>query len=160
MKRSQIKMGESIAVLLIFFVLVVMGIVFWYRYSVSTVKLRAEEDLFSRAIKNAQTVTFLSELQCTKQEVIKFSCFDIYKIEGMEKIVQNEDASLYYYDVFGFSNITVVELYPSEQSWTIYDKPGNYSGYVTTQTPAAIYDPIKDEYGFGYLTVSVYEQRR
>lgn len=153
-------MGESIAVLLIFFVLVVMGIVFWYRYSVSTVKLKAEEDLLARAIKNAQTVTFLSELQCTKQEVIKFSCFDLYKIMGMKSILEDEEALLYYYDIFGFSNITIVEIYPVEESWVIYDRPGDHVGFVTTQAPVAIYNPITDSYGFGYLTVAVYEQRR
>ena len=163
MKKSQIKIGESIAVLMIFFVLVVIGIVFWSRYSQVQMKGQQEMDLQSMAIKVAQTVTFLSELQCSTLEVIQFSCFDLYKIEAMKDLLMTnpeKNRTSYYFDIFGFSNITIYSIYPDEKSWNIYDFPGgNITGYVSTQVPVSILDPVNNVFSFGYIDVKLYTRR-
>jgi hypothetical protein len=165
MKKSQIKIGESVAVLMIFFVLVIVGIIFWSRYTQVEIKGQQETDVLSRAIKVSQTVTFLSELQCSTLEVIKFSCFDFYKINAVQDLLTNpsnhdENRTNYYFDIFGFSNITVHSIYPKDQSWNIYDNPGgNFTGYVSTQVPVSILDPINNTFSFGYVDVAVYTRR-
>jgi len=163
MKKSQIKIGESIAVLMIFFVLVVIGIVFWSRYSQVQMKGQQEMDLQSMAIKVAQTVTFLSELQCSTLEVIQFSCFDLYKIDAMKDLLMTnpeKNRTSYYFDIFGFSNITIYSIYPNEISWNIYDFPGgNITGYVSTQVPVSILDPVNNVFSFGYIDVRLYTRR-
>ena len=161
MKKSQIKMGESVAVLFIFFILVIMGIVFWSRYSQTTIREQQETDILSRAIKIAQTVSFLPELQCSTLEVIKFSCFDLYKIEAMKTIMEGADARQYYFDSFSFANITVYSIYPEREEWNVYDfTGGNISGYVTTQIPVAIYNPVTMKFSFGYVNVAAYVRGR
>ena len=166
MKKSQLKIGESVAVLMIFFVLVIVGIVFWSRYSQVQIKSQQETDLLSQAIKISQTVTFLSELQCSTLEVIKFSCFDVYKINAMRSLLmessdeERQNRTSYYFDIFGFSNITVYSIYPSQQSWNIYDfTGGNITGYVSTQVPVSILDPINNQFSFGYVNVAVYTRK-
>jgi len=163
MRKAQIKIGESIAVLMIFFILVVVGIVFWSRYSQIELKGQQETDLQSQAIKISQTATFLSELQCSTLQVIQFSCFDLYKIGAMKSSLrdnQQKNWADYYFDIFGFSNITVYSIYPIEKSWNIYDYPGgNITGYVSTQVPVSILDPINNIFSFGYIDVRVYTRR-
>ena len=161
-KKSQLKIGESVAVLMIFFVLVVIGIIFWSRYSQVQMKGQQETDLLSNAIKISQTVTFLSELQCSTLEVIRFSCFDQYKIEALKGLLFQNDANRtnYYFDVFGFSNITIYSVYPENRSWDVYDFPGgNITGYVSTQVPVSILDPVNNMFSFGYIDVKVYTRK-
>ncbi|MBW3022550.1 hypothetical protein KY308_00410, partial [Candidatus Woesearchaeota archaeon] len=131
MKKSQIKIGETVAVLFIFFVLIIMGIIFWSRYSQSSLREQQEVDILSQAIKVAQTASFLPELQCSTLEVIKFSCFDLYKIQAMQFILndnsnpaETEAARQHYFDSFGYANITVYSIYPESESWNIYDFTG------------------------------------
>ena len=162
MKKSQIKIGESVAVLLIFFVLVIMGIVFWSRYSQTSIRAQQETDILSNAIQVAQTTTFLPELQCSTLEVIKFSCFDVYKIIALKELLaEDSNSTQHYFDSFGFANITVYSIYPGTESWNIYDfTGGNISGYVTTQVPIAIYDPLNLKFAFGYVNVVAYVRGR
>lgn len=159
-KKSQIKLGESVAVLMIFFILIVVGIIFWSRYSQLQIRDQQETDLLSKAITISQTATFLSELQCSTLEVIKFSCFDSYKIRSMESLVMenpNQNRSDYYFGIFGYANISIHSIYPGEQSWTVYDfSGGNVSGFVSTQVPVSILNPIYNSFSFGYLEVKVY----
>ena len=162
MKKAQIKIGESIAVLMIFFVLVIVGIVFWSRYSQVQMQGQQETDILSQAIKISQTITYLSELQCSTLEVIKFSCFDLYKINATQGLLaeNNQNMTNYYYDILGYSNITIYSIYPKNQSWNIYDFPGgNISGYVSTQVPVAILDPVNNQFSFGYIDVAVYTRK-
>jgi len=163
MRKAQIKIGESIAVLMIFFILVVVGIIFWSRYSQVQLAGQQETSLQSTAISLSQTVTFLSELQCSTLQVIQFSCFDLYKIQAMKYyLMDNPDVNRtnYYFDVFGFSNITVYSIYPTERSWNVYDfTGGNITGYISTQVPVSILDPINNVFSFGYIDVRVYTRR-
>ena len=169
MKKSQLKIGESIAVLFIFFVLVILGIIFWSKYSQSSIAAMTDEESLTKAVKISQIVSYLPELQCSTQEVIKFNCFDTIKINKMaELFMAGQDASeqaaadkakLHYFDTLSFSNITVVSIYPQKRSYNVYDKPYATDGsnsYRTTQVPIAIYDPINATYSFGYLDVRVY----
>ncbi len=158
MKKSQLKIGESIAVLFIFFVLVIMGVIFWSKYSQSSAAQRIEEDAVSKSVKISQIVSYLPELQCSTQEVIKFNCFDTFKIQNMSSILKSQDAKLYYFDTLSFSNITIVSIYPKSESFNIYDKPyfNGSNSYRVTQVPIAIYDPMEAKYGFGYIDVRVY----
>lgn len=163
MRKAQLKIGESIAVLFIFFVLVVMGVIFWSKYSQSSMKEKTEEETLTTAVKISQTVSYLPELQCSAQEVIKFNCFDLYKMQGMKALMTSADygerAKLHYFDTLSFSNITIVSIYPNYNSINIYDRPyvaGGPHSYRTTQVPVAVLNTTSGQYSFGYLDVRVY----
>ena len=159
--RAQIKMTETILILFVFFLLLIVGAIFYSRYSESALRARLEEDVQARAIKTAQIVTSFSELQCSVLEVIKFNCFDRQKIETFSTLMADPNASLFYFDILGFANISVKSLYPTSKEWQLYDRPGNYTGWLTTQIPVAIYDPgSPTPYSFGWLQVAAYIQRR
>lgn len=160
MKKSQLKIGESIAVLFIFFVLVIMGVIFWSKYSQTSFVEKTEEEMLSKAVKVSQTVSYLPELQCSAQEVIKFNCFDLYKIRNMSSLLESDpDMNLHYFDTLSFSNITIISLYPHYETLNIYDRPYFEEGphsYRTTQVPVAVLNPVTGMHSFGYLDVKVY----
>src|SRR3989344_5805663 len=100
-KKSQIHMLETIAVLAIFFILVVLGFVFYVKMFKSGSEGEKEETMQLTAIKIAQRASALPELQCSENNIARANCLDLLKIESTkEKIMENE---IYYYDLLSFS---------------------------------------------------------
>ncbi|MFC1723967.1 hypothetical protein ACFL0V_07565, partial [Nanoarchaeota archaeon] len=79
-RKAQIKMGETIAILFIFFILLVVGAVFYMNIARSSMKKDIQESYDLKAIELAQVISFLPEVQCTESNVVRASCFDLYKI--------------------------------------------------------------------------------
>ncbi|MBI2573288.1 hypothetical protein HYV86_05485 [Candidatus Woesearchaeota archaeon] len=126
-KRGQVNMTETIAVLLIFLILLIFGIVFYARYQEGAIKEKERELDQRQAIEVTTRALFLPELICTKgnAETDTF-CFDVPKLKHIEDITKNN--MNYYFQMFGYATITVQELYPGTgnpptfQQWTIYNK--------------------------------------
>jgi len=111
-KKAQIQMGESIAILFIFFILVVFGFVFYMNIMKGSAKIEIEENIQLKAIGIAQEVSFLPELQCSEENVRVEDCIDLMKLDAASKLLK--DNSIYYYDIFEFSKIWVEEVFPNE----------------------------------------------
>jgi len=157
-KKSQIKMFETIAVLLIFFVLVGFGLIFYSRIQAGSFQARQEENFELKAIQTAQLVSFLPELQCSSNNIIVDDCFDILKVEALtDFIAQNPSIrNEHYYDLFGFSIITVEQVYPSGLSWRVYEKTINGDkARSSIQIPVSLYNASSRSYNLGVLTVDV-----
>jgi len=65
-RKGQARMTETIAVLFIFFVLVLFGIVFYFKFQQISFKEKQEEQLASKAMEITLTTLFLPELQCSR----------------------------------------------------------------------------------------------
>ena len=79
-RKGQVRMTETIAVLFIFFILVLFGIIFFYKYQTIALKEQQEELLGARAIDTTLKVLFMPELSCTKGEAEpEDNCFDLIK---------------------------------------------------------------------------------
>lgn len=153
-KKSQIRIGESIAVLFIFLIFVVLGFSFYAKVQKSGFKSKQEENINLLAIETAQKASFLPELQCSRKNIIVDNCFDILKVEAFSGIVKNNlDLVRYYYDIFGFSSITVEEVYPNAEEWVIYNNTLNDSSSIFTPVPISLYDAKTGGYYFGALKV-------
>ncbi len=153
-------MFETIAVLLIFFVLIGFGLIFYGRIWGATIQDTEGENFELKAIQTAQLVSFLPELQCSSNND---DCFDILKVEALSKIINNiQNKNLkneYYYDIFGFSSITIEQAYPSVVSWSIYNKTTEGTKAKSSiNIPVSLYDPNLRKYNFGILTVDVYRK--
>jgi hypothetical protein len=156
-RKAQIRLTETIAVLFIFFVLIIFGIFFYSKYQTGAIKEK-EQDLFERRVIETTTkALFLPELLCTNAEAeIEDFCFDLLKLEHVQGTLENRD---YYFNIFSFATITVEEIYPldSERSWTIYQRenPQN-SGIEQTNFIVALKDEGANTYSLGKVTVGVY----
>ncbi|MDD5086795.1 MAG: hypothetical protein PHV16_03505 [Candidatus Nanoarchaeia archaeon] len=164
-KKAQIKMFETIAVLLIFFVLVGFGLIFYMKFMRTSIEDTGEHQFDLKAIQTAQLVSFLPELQCTSPtsaNIVIDDCFDVLKVKALANIskepayerINNE----YYFDSFGYSKIYIENIYPySPENWIVYERTlPNKKFQSSTKVPVSLYYPVTNSYSFGVLTVEVY----
>ena len=150
--KSQIQMGETIAVLFVFFILIIISFIFYVRVIKGNIQSESEELSQLRSVGIAERAMFLPEVQCSEDNVIADNCIDILKLKSAQDIMsQNE---VYYYDLLEFSNISVSQIYPSEATWIIYSrKIDEFTNKFVTNVPISLYDPATRKYGFGVLTI-------
>jgi hypothetical protein len=163
-KKSQIKMFETIAILVIFFFLVGFGFIFYARVHKTTSQIEFSEAQEFKAIQISERAAFLPEIQCSSHNEPIDDCIDIEKLEAFSNAVSNN--LQYYYNLFEFSNIIVEEVYPDQESWTLYDNPKqDFKDQISIQLPILLNDPTSDgvcgtqlqgKCYFGVMHVSIY----
>ena len=148
-------MMETMAVLLIFFVLLLIGFMFYVKVMKGNIEIEEEEAKQLQAIQVAQRAMFLPEVQCSEENVVDPDCIDIFKLDAAADIMgQNQ---IYYHDRLGFSTIVVNEIYPYSNSWALYNNPmEGFEDKITTDLPISIFDPKEKKRAFGIMQVSVY----
>jgi len=159
--KGQMKMMETLLILVIF--LFLLGIVFILYVKLSRVSAEQSrsEDADLQSIEIAQTVAFLAELQCSAKNVAEDNCFDLLKINALSDLILRDPLirNRYYYDLFEYSNITIQEIYPTERSFTLYDRhseaceDGGGCSSKLTLIPTTIYDPYSKRYSFAVLSI-------
>jgi hypothetical protein len=160
-RKAQIKMGETIAIMFVFFILLIVAAVFYMNLQRSTVKREIQEVYELRAVELAQTISFLPEAQCTESNVVRASCFDIYKLIGLSQVTNqtlNPAGHLLYAREFGTTTIKLVKLYPTGGEWMLYDNPKlNFTNAPVTHIPIMLFNTTSDKYYFGVLEVTTYQ---
>ena len=156
-KRAQIQIGETIAVLFVFFVLVAIGFVFYAAVIKSNVATEKEELSQLKSVGIAQRVMFLPEVQCSENNVVTENCVDAMKLDAAEKTMR--DNSIFYFDLLEFSEVNVTQVYPpptvtEKSKWSIYSrKTENSRNSFLTRVPISIFDPKTRTYRFGVLSI-------
>ena len=121
-KKAQTRMLETVAVVIVFLMLLAFGFVFYANIIKGNLNEKLAEAKETRALKIAKTALNMPELQCSKTQPIQ-NCFDRLKIKSFKSIapIESADANTYYYDIFKDSTITIKEIYPQQtQQETIY----------------------------------------
>ena len=161
-KKSQVRMSETIAVLFIFFVLILFGIVFYYKYQQVAFVEKQEELLAVRAMETTLKTLFLPELICSKGEAeAEDNCLDLLKLQSLNDTFK-QHLDDYYFEIFSFSEVRVEEIYPGNRSWILYKKvkPGltkeEATFFVVTLRDETAGEDQQAKYSFGYLRVVVY----
>jgi len=152
MKKSQIKMFEAIAILVVFFFLLAFGFIFYTRVQKSTFESELEEKNAMKAIDIVQNAVFLPELQCVGEKCEKGE-IDTLKLTPASRII-NENALDYFY-ALGYSTIIVKEIYPATHEWILY----NYTKgaeKISLRIPVPLYHPAEDMHSFGVINIDVY----
>lgn len=151
-RRSQIQIGETIAVLFVFFILVIIGFIFYVSVVKGNLESQKEESSQLRSIAIAQKIMFLPELQCSEGNIIIDNCVDILKLKSAQGIMRENE--LYYYDMLEFSEINISQIYPDEAKWSVYSrKTEDFTNKFVTNVPVSLYDPTTRKHGFGILTI-------
>ena len=155
-KKSQIQMGETIAVLFVFFVLILIGLIFYVKIIKGNIESDKEEASQLRAIGIAQRVMFLPELQCSEDNIIKDNCIDIWKLDSAKNIMKDNEP--YYYDLLEFSDVKVVPIYPPGLELNLYSRKLENTNKFVTNVPISLYNPNTRRYAFGVLTIETYSK--
>lgn len=161
-KKGQMQMTETIAILFIFFILLLFGIIFYFRYQQSAFQEKQEELLGARAIETTLKALFMPELICSRGEAEpEDNCFDVLKLDSASATVKDY-LDEYYFEIFSYASISVHQVYPDEEekTWILYNK---VKPDYTRKEPTFFVVTLKDElggavpkYGFGYISVEVY----
>lgn len=138
-------MFETIAVVVVFFMLLSIGFIFYEKMQRGNAAQQLREDQNRHAQKIARTTLNMPELQCTATSY----CFDKKKIEAFEQYYPG--VKIAYYELLGKSRITIDNI-------EIYDQsPTGSTSKEEVWLPVALYDPVSDESKFAILTVDLYE---
>lgn len=175
-KRGQLQIGETILVIFIFIILIVLGIVFYYRVESSSIAEDFEKFQVEKLSVDFITLGDLPELSCSRGG-IKENCVDTAKlIAFMGLASDNGRLREHYLERFGHKNITIYQVYPSKNNiecnmgqisdcgvWNIYiKKPIKITSKTIFDTPVSLYYPCKDSgcsddsYGIGIMVVEAY----
>ncbi len=153
MKKAQIKLWTTIAILIVFFVILMIGFIFYTQVErISLERSQTEADA-ARSIAVAQVVVNLPELQCSIGAVEKGICFDLYKVLVFEDISTHHWT--HYYDIFGYADISVKQIEPT-QYWDLYNNPKKNASYTIGYIPISLYNATNKEFLFGYIEVKSY----
>ena len=152
MKRAQIQIGETIAVLFVFFILIIIGFMFYVKIIKSNIELETEELSQLRSVGISQKIMFLPEVQCSEDNIIIDNCIDILKLDSAQSIMKKNE--IYYYDLLEFSDVSISQIYPNEAKWNLYSrKIEDFNSKFVTNVPISLYDPATRKHGFGVLTI-------
>jgi len=146
-------------VLIIFFFMVVLGLIFYVRYSLDMGEKSLEESLNLQAIEIASRLEYLPEIQCTYGAVIKYSCVDRWK---MEKFKESKYLDIYD-SVLPGTYVVLNQVYPAPELptvdnphpgiWPIYgQEPESYKLF---RIPVTIYDAVEKTNNMGYFEIWV-----
>ena len=119
MKNAQIKMFESVAVLVVFIILALLGLTFYFVVSQSSAKQQHERDLELAVMELSSRASSMPELECEFVGVSKSDCFDSYKLEPFRDVL-NSSGKQFYFPIFGLSYINISNL-QTHSSIVLYD---------------------------------------
>lgn len=164
--RGQIKMFETIGVLVVFFFLLTAGFAFYFQVQKSSISKNIEESYQQRAFNTALKAMYLPELDCSFLVTQRENCIDKIKAERFSSLARdNSSAATFYFEEFGDSTLSVKQVYPAGATIVLYSsKPeidpitGDPSSAesINTQTPILLYDAVRDDYLFAILEVTKY----
>jgi hypothetical protein len=165
-RQGQMQLSETIAILFIFFVLILFGIIFYYKYSQVALKQENEELLQKRAVATTLKALFLPELICSDGDTEpEDNCVDMLKARHARQTFEAHESI--YFQLFSFSRISVHQIYPpvlpENSELLIWDKPKDeFTKLESTFFVVALRDETlaqdrnPENFAFGYLQVGVY----
>jgi hypothetical protein len=172
-KKAQLKIGESILVLLIFFILLTIGLIFYAKVQSHVSEKEMDQFNAKRTIDMALAVKFLPELQCTMQATEEFDCIDALKLRAFKEMMQNNENPSYrryFARMFPNAKISIkqsfvpmgVILPPDLEEGGVllfnntYTGEAEATGIQRLSLPVTIYDPITDSNSFGFVVLDTY----
>src|SRR3989338_9003607 len=167
-RKSQLKIGETIFVLMIFFILVTIGAVFYVKIQSISAGDEQKKQLELHTLKIAQQVKSLPELVCTQAAIEEFDCIDKLKFEAFKNRLETQDTpsnknfKKYYDSIFLNVKISIKEVYPTytpppenaeevdvtiEQKDNLFDNMLKHAKSSNSMfLPITFYDPITNQY--------------
>jgi len=164
MKRGQIKSFETIAVLLVFFFLLVFGVIFYAQFQQSSLKRQIDQNRQIHVVNTALKIANMPELDCALTSVRKQNCFDLLRMREMGALLSDPQIDvqtrLTYIQLFEFATINITALKEDgtvRESVVIYDNANVNVSFSKMRIPMQVFDPVEKRFDFGYVEVTVYE---
>jgi hypothetical protein len=158
-KKAQMKMMENIAIMIIFFLLVALGLIFYSKLGGHSAQQNIEKFAQQNAVKLAQVVSSLPEVRCSEENVPVSDCYDLLRLDmASQNTFPNNNR--YYFETLGYSKISVEQIYPPiPLPIEVYDNvPTNRNyNYIPIFIPITLYNATINQFHFGVLEVGLYD---
>ncbi len=154
--KSQVRLFESIAVLIVFVFIISIGIKVYTNITMSSLKDAEKKFNELDSVKASIILSNLPEISCSFEGISEYSCLDFYKVQAWSSIIQ-DDKNIrfidYYVPMLGYSDIYVERIYPKEavNLWVIYNSSID-SSFDYMRVPVVIYDAITKKKSIRYFT--------
>lgn len=150
-------MFETMAVLVIFFFLLIFGVSFYFVMQRSSYNRQVERNAQLLSVQLTQKISNIPELDCALAGIQIENCVDKIKLEKMNELLQDEQTKLYYFNAFGFSKITVRTIYPDFIEYELYERnPETFSAAYRNRIPMLLYNALEKKFDFALLEVTTY----
>lgn len=156
-KKAQVKMFETIAVLIVFFFLLVFGVSFYFVIQRTSYNRQVERNAQLVSIQLSQKISDVPELDCALAGIQIDNCIDKTKLNIFNKTLATNEGKLNYFDVLGYSQIYVRTVYPEFKRYDLYElEPDSFTAAYRNHIPILLFDPIEKKYEFAVLEVTTY----
>lgn len=150
-------MFETVGVLVIFFILLAIGISFYFGIQQSTLQKERIQAGQQHALQVVLKSLYLPELDCSLLGTQRENCIDIIKLQEFSELLRLSDAQNHYFGEFGYSTILIHEIYPNNTTTQLYTKPADtYTQRIKSQQPILLYSSRTKTYAFGVIEVDTY----
>ncbi len=153
-------MFETIAVLVVFFFILVFGVSFYFVLQRSSLSRQMERNAQLVSIQISQKISDLPELDCALAGIQIDNCVDKVKLEKLNQALEDDAVKLYYFNVLGYSEVVlniIYSSYPAEEQYAIYNRtPNSFFSAYKNQIPVLLYDPVENKFAFSALEVTTY----
>lgn len=149
-KKAQIQMFENIGVLVVFFFLLALGIVLYFNYQSKSIADYQKKISELKAFHLSQQLYNMPELDCHYGGIRINGCIDDLKLQIFSQQIQANKED--YFDILGFSEIKIKQVYPQSQEFVLYEeKPQNkYTSRVFT-IPVILFSQKENSHCAGQL---------
>ena len=156
-RKAQLKMFETMAVLVVFFFLLIFGVSFYFVMQRSSYNRQVERNAQLMSVQLSQKISDIPELDCALAGVQIDNCVDKVKLEQFNEILQTESARVAYFNILGYSEIYVRTIYPESDRHDIYKlEPNSFTSAYMNHIPVLLYDTISKKFSFAVLEVRTY----
>lgn len=160
-KSAQLQIGETIFILIIFFILLFIGLIFYSKVEMNSIANTKQLDAEREILKSALEIIYLPELSCMDlSNELSEGCFDLYKLEAFTDLTQDPNYErtmrLEYYDLFADSKVTINVTFPKDSGiseFVIYNRLVENVSIKKTFIPVIVKDPSNEQNYFGYLKI-------
>lgn len=160
--KGQLKIFETIGVLIVFFLLLIISFVFYINYQKAQFRIEREQKAVLSSTEIASKSFLLPELDCSVLGVKIPNCYDKNKLKAFTSLINNNAFRSYYFQLFGLSTINITDLYIPTETYVLYDfKPlGKEPKKNVFRTTVCLQEPITRTCGFGIVEVTTYVERQ
>ena len=170
-KKSQLKLSETVSILVVFFILIFVAFVIYTNQKASSIDAKIEEQNVMRSVEVATLAFMLPEVVCSESQCIGCSgALDMLKLDAVSNFSGATSKIIFknplYFQLFGYATIKVDIVYPQgndlsnlvTHNWTLYNRtaPGIRNVIQPTYIPINVFNPFDNQCYFGVMEVATY----
>ena len=151
--RAQMKMTEQIIIMMIFFFLLVFGVLFYTRYSVEKAKTGMSEKAELVSVQAVQKAQFFPGIQCTVEGTTDYNCLDLHKLDALSSLSPEKKYILE--TMFPRTTIADHQVFTVHDNCEVYDVASGGKNTEFFAVPVALFDATTNKYSMGYMNITV-----